>query len=66
VVNLPERGIEETPDFGTALGAPNILGMAKTNGKVVSLLDIDRVAGSDAGQVLSQVSTGKESAKAGV
>lgn len=66
MVNLPERDIEETPDFGTALGASNILGMAKTNGKVVTLLDIDRVAGSDAGQVLSQVSTGKESAKAGV
>lgn len=43
VVNLAATDIEPTPDFGTALEADYILGMAKIKGTVKTLLDIDRV-----------------------
>ena len=43
VLNLSGSEIEDTPDFGSKLSAPFILGMAKTKGKVKILLDIDRV-----------------------
>ncbi len=43
VVNLTAADIEPTPDFGTALEADYILGMAKIKGTVKTLLDIDRV-----------------------
>ncbi len=43
VVNLAPADIEPTPDFGTALEADYILGMAKIKGTVKTLLDIDRV-----------------------
>jgi purine-binding chemotaxis protein CheW len=47
VLNLAPADIEETPDFGTAVDTSYLVGMAKSKGKVVSLLDIDRVVGSD-------------------
>ena len=43
VVNLTATDIEPTPDFGAALEADYILGMAKVKGTVKTLLDIDRV-----------------------
>ncbi len=43
VVNLAASDIEPTPDFGAALEADYILGMAKVKGTVKTLLDIDRV-----------------------
>lgn len=43
VVNLTAAEIEPTPDFGGALQADYILGMAKIKGSVKALLDIDRV-----------------------
>ena len=43
VVNFTATDIEPTPDFGTALEADYILGMAKIKGSVKMLLDIDRV-----------------------
>lgn len=43
VVNLTAADIEPTPDFGSALQADYILGMAKVKGTVKALLDIDRV-----------------------
>ena len=43
VVNLAATDIEPTPDFGAALEADYILGMAKVKGTVKTLLDIDRV-----------------------
>jgi purine-binding chemotaxis protein CheW len=43
VVNLAPEGIEPTPDFGVRIDTAYILGMAKINGKVKTLLDIDRV-----------------------
>lgn len=43
VVNIKEDEIEETPAFGTELNTEYILGMAKLDGGVKILLDIDKV-----------------------
>jgi purine-binding chemotaxis protein CheW len=47
VLNIKGDDIEETPDFGTKLNTDYILGMAKMEGGVKILLDIDRVLTSD-------------------
>ncbi|WP_022663943.1 chemotaxis protein CheW [Desulfospira joergensenii] len=43
VLNIKEDDIEETPTFGTRLDTHYILGMAKMEGGVKILLNIDRV-----------------------
>ena len=43
VLNIKETDIEETPAFGSSLNTDYILGMAKMEGGVKILLDIDRV-----------------------
>jgi purine-binding chemotaxis protein CheW len=43
VLNIKGEDIEETPTFGTNLNTEYILGMAKMEGGVKILLDIDRV-----------------------
>lgn len=43
VLNIKSAEIEETPTFGTKLNTDYILGMAKIDGAVKILLDIDRV-----------------------
>lgn len=43
VLNIQENEIEDTPAFGTKLNTNYILGMAKMEGGVKILLDIDRV-----------------------
>jgi len=43
VLNIKGEDIEDTPTFGTALNTDYILGMAKMEGKVKILLDIDEV-----------------------
>jgi purine-binding chemotaxis protein CheW len=43
VLNVKAAEIEDTPNFGSRLDTDFILGMAKTNGSVKILLDIDRV-----------------------
>ncbi len=43
VLNIKGADIEETPTFGVRLDTGYILGMAKTNGGVKILLDIDKV-----------------------
>ena len=43
VLNIKAGNIEETPTFGTKLNTDYILGMAKMEGSVKILLDIDRV-----------------------
>ena len=43
VLNIKGDDIEETPTFGTKLNTDYILGMAKMEGGVKILLDIDRV-----------------------
>ncbi len=43
VLNIKGDEMEEAPSFGTDLDTEYILGMAKMNGGVKILLDIDRV-----------------------
>ncbi len=43
VLTLQASDIEDTPDFGSGVTTPYILGMAKIKGKVKILLDIDMV-----------------------
>ena len=43
VLNIQEGDIEDTPAFGTQLNTDYILGMAKTQGSVKILLNIDKV-----------------------
>jgi purine-binding chemotaxis protein CheW len=47
VMNIHERDIEDTPVFGNALNTGYILGMAKMDGGVKILLDIDSVFQSE-------------------
>ena len=47
VLNVGADDIEETPSFGTKLDTEYILGMAKMEGGVKILLDIDKVLTSD-------------------
>ena len=49
VLNIGQKDIEETPDFGTSVDTSYILGMAKIHDAVKALLDIDRVLVSDTG-----------------
>lgn len=46
VLNIRAEDIEATPSFGTRLNTDFILGMAKLNGGIKILLDIDRVLSS--------------------
>ena len=43
VLNIKGEEIEDTPTFGTSLNTEYILGMAKIDGGVKILLDIDKV-----------------------
>ena len=54
VLNIKKEDIEETPTFGTRLNTDYILGMAKIEGGVKILLDIDRVLSAEEAQMLSQ------------
>ena len=47
VLNIKKDDIEETPAFGTKLDTRYILGMAKQEGGVKILLNIDKVLSSD-------------------
>lgn len=47
VLTIGGQDIEETPTFGTKLNTDYILGMAKMEGGVKILLDIDRVLNAD-------------------
>lgn len=46
ILNIKADDIEDTPTFGTKLDTAYILGMAKVEGGVKILLDIDRVPSS--------------------
>jgi purine-binding chemotaxis protein CheW len=43
VVNLAAADVEPAPDFGASVNTSYLLGMAKVKGRVMTLLDIDRV-----------------------
>jgi purine-binding chemotaxis protein CheW len=47
VLNIKGEDIEDTPTFGTKLNTDYILGMAKMEGGVKILLDIDKVLNQD-------------------
>ncbi len=47
VLNIKGENIEDSPSFGTSLDSEYILGMAKLEGGVKILLDIDKVLTSD-------------------
>jgi len=47
VLNINGKDIEDTPTFGSRLDTDYILGMAKMEGGVKILLDIDRVLGAE-------------------
>ncbi len=53
VANLSNDQIEPTPDFGVRIDTAYLLGMAKTNGRVLMLLEIDRVITAEAMQAVS-------------
>jgi len=54
VLNIKGDEIEDTPTFGTKLNTDYILGMAKTEGSVKILLDIDRVLSGEEIAVLEK------------
>ena len=54
VLNIKGDDIEKTPTFGAKLNTDYILGMAKMEGGVKILLDIDRVLSSDELSLLSE------------
>jgi len=54
VLNIKKEDIEETPTFGTRLNTDYILGMAKIEGGVKILLDIDRVLSAEEAAMLGQ------------
>ena len=54
VMNIKSGDIEATPDFGTRLDTGFILGMAKMEGGVKILLDIDRVLGVEDIRILQE------------
>ena len=53
VISLNVTDIEETPEFGGQIAVDYILGLAKVKGVVKMLLDIDRVVGATATQLIS-------------
>ena len=54
VLNIKGDDIEQTPTFGSKLNTDYILGMAKMEGGVKILLDIDQVLSSDELSLLSE------------
>ncbi len=54
VLNIKGDDIEDTPAFGKKLNTEYILGMAKMEGGVKILLDIDRVLSTDEVEALDQ------------
>ena len=52
VVNLGDGEIEATPEFGTRIDTSYLLGMAKVNDQVKTLLDIDRVVAPETVQAI--------------
>lgn len=51
VVNLAAADIEPTPDFGSSVDTGAFVGMAKVKGRVMTLLDLDRVIAAEVLQV---------------
>lgn len=56
VLNIRKEEIEETPEFGSKLNTHYILGMAKKEGSVKILLDIDKVLSNQEMTIVEKVS----------
>lgn len=56
VLNIKKEEIEDTPTFGIKLNTDYILGMAKTEGRVKILLNIDKVLSTEEIEELGSVS----------
>jgi purine-binding chemotaxis protein CheW len=56
VLNIKEKDIEDTPEFGTQLNTDYILGMAKMEGGVKILLNIDRALSQEEVAQLNKIS----------
>ncbi len=56
VLNIGEEQIEETPGFGSKVNTGYILGMAKIEGRVKILLNIDQVLSSEEISAVGKVS----------
>lgn len=54
VLNIKKEDVEETPAFGTRVNTDYIFGMAKIEGGVKILLDIDKVLSAEEAAVLGQ------------
>jgi purine-binding chemotaxis protein CheW len=48
VLNIPREAIEATPHLGRDVDTSFMTGMAKSNDKLIALLDIDKLIGKDA------------------
>ncbi len=59
VLNIKAGDVEETPTFGAALNTDFILGMAKMEGGVKILLDIDKVLSQQEFEAVTAVKTGE-------
>jgi len=57
VINLAVSDIEETPDFGATIQTDYMLGMAKVKGVVKTLLNIDRVIGTETAMQIRGMAT---------
>lgn len=53
VIDIDPTTIQETPDFSTRLPTAFLRGMAKTNDRLVILLDLDHLIAADAETVLA-------------
>jgi purine-binding chemotaxis protein CheW len=53
VTNLTREQIEPTPDFGVRVDTAHLLGVAKSSGRVLMLLELDRVLSSTDVQALT-------------
>ena len=58
VLNIKADHIEDTPSFGTKLNTEYILGMAKMDGGVKILLDIDKILKEEDIEILDKTSQG--------
>ena len=64
VLNIKGEDIEDTPSFGTSLTTDYILGMAKMEGGVKILLDINRVLTERESEMMNAASTRNASVSA--
>ena len=59
VVDIKESFIQDTPHFGAAFDYDAIIGIARINEKVTTLLDIERVLSTEASTLSAAVSVGE-------